>query len=147
MVESVLHLHPALDILVGMARHKSHMQSKLALKKLRLTPQEWELLHQLDPVLKVRSLSWSWLWLLIDCQPFLKATHWMSQSKVPLLHEVIPLINTLTHKLEDMTTDHSLMPAIRSAAAKGLAILHKYYSKSDKSSIYRCTMSLSTILK
>ena len=51
MVESVLHLHPALDILVGMARH--NMQSKLALKKLRLMPQEWELLRQLDPVLKV----------------------------------------------------------------------------------------------
>jgi hypothetical protein len=51
MVESVLHLRPALDLLVGMARH--NMQAKSVLKKLRLTPQEWELLHQLDPILKV----------------------------------------------------------------------------------------------
>jgi hypothetical protein len=82
---------------------------------------------------------------LVDRQPFLKATLRMSQSKVPLLHEVIPLIDTLTHKLEDAVTDHSLMPAVKSAAAKGLAVLHKYYSKSDDSIMYRCAMSSSSI--
>jgi hypothetical protein len=69
----------------------------------------------------------------------------MSQSKVPLLHEVIPLIDALTHKLEDTITDRSLMPAVKSAAAKGLAVLHKYYSKSDDSIIYHCAMSSSSI--
>ena len=127
-----------------MAHH--NMQAKLALKKLRLMLQEWELLHQLDPILKVWAHSWYMLWLLIDHQPFLKATLRMSQSKVPLLHEVIPLIDTLTHKLEDAIIDHYLLPAVRSAAAKGLAVLHKYYSKSDKSIMYRCAMSSSSIL-
>ena len=84
--------------------------------------------------------------MLIDHQPFLKATLRMSQSKVPLLHEVIPLIDMLTHKLENTVTDHSLLPAIKSAAAKGLAVLHKYYSKSDESIMYRCAMSLSSPL-
>ena len=42
MLESVLPLRPALDLLVGMARH--NIQAKSALKKLRLTSQEWELL-------------------------------------------------------------------------------------------------------
>jgi hypothetical protein len=69
----------------------------------------------------------------------------MSQSKVLLLHEVIPLIDMLTHKLEDTITNHSLMPPVKSAAAKGLAVLHKYYSKSDESIMYRCVMSMSNL--
>jgi hypothetical protein len=66
----------------------------------------------------------------------------MSQSKVPLLHEVIPIIDMLTHTLETTVVDRTRMPAIKSAAAKGLAILHKYYSKTDESIMYRCAMSL-----
>jgi hypothetical protein len=84
--------------------------------------------------------------LLIDCQPFLKATLRMSQSKVSLLHEMIPLIDMLTHKLKDAITDHYLLPAIGSAAAKGLTVLHKYYSKSDESIMYRCAISSSSII-
>ena len=70
----------------------------------------------------------------------------MFQSKVPLLHKVIPLIDMLTHKFENAVIDHSLLSAIKSAAVKGLAVLHKYYSKSDESIMYCCAMSLSSTL-
>jgi hypothetical protein len=69
----------------------------------------------------------------------------MSQSKVLLLHEVIPLIDTITRTLEKAITDHSLYPAVRTSAAKGLAILNKYYSKTDDSIMYRCAMSKSSL--
>lgn len=74
-------------------------------------------------------------------QSFLKATERMSQSKVPLLHEVIPLINTITCTLENAIVDQTLYPAVHASAAKGLAVLNKYYSKTDKSIMYYCAMS------
>jgi hypothetical protein len=67
----------------------------------------------------------------------------MSQSKVPLLHEVIPLIDTITRALEKAITNRDLFPAVRASAAKGLAVLNKYYSKTDESIMYRCAMSKS----
>jgi hypothetical protein len=65
----------------------------------------------------------------------------MSQSKVPLLHEVIPLIDTITRALEKAVTNCDLYPAVRASAAKGLFVLNKYYSKTDDSIMYRCAMS------
>jgi hypothetical protein len=65
----------------------------------------------------------------------------MSQSKVPLLHEVIPLIDTITRTLEKAVTNRELYPAVRASAAKGLSVLNKYYSKTDESIMYRCAMS------
>jgi hypothetical protein len=69
----------------------------------------------------------------------------MSQSKVPLLHEVIPIIDAITRTLEKATSDHDLYPAVRASAAKGLSILNKYYSKTDDSIMYRCAMSESVL--
>jgi len=82
------------------------------------------------------------LTLLSFSQPFLTATLWLSQKKTPLLHEVIPVIDLLTNRLEDVSTDAKYLPSIRAGAAKGLAVLNKYYSKTDESVMYRCTMSM-----
>jgi len=62
----------------------------------------------------------------------------MSQSKTPLLYQVIPLIDTLTRTLETASDNKALFPAVRAAAAKGIAILNKYYAKTDESIMYRC---------
>jgi hypothetical protein len=78
--------------------------------------------------------------LLTRVQVFLKATERMSRSKVPLLHEVIPLIDTITRTLEKAVVNRELYPAVRASAAKGLAILDKYYAKTDDSIMYRCAM-------
>ena len=70
----------------------------------------------------------------------------MSQSKTPLLYQVIPLIDTLTRTLETASDNKALFPAVRAAAAKGIAILNKYYAKMDESIMYRCAMSRFIVL-
>ena len=74
-------------------------------------------------------------------QPFLQATLRLSKNKIPLLHEVIPVIDILTDRLDDVSRDMKYLPSIRASAAKGLAVLNKYYSKTDESVMYRCAMS------
>jgi len=70
----------------------------------------------------------------------------MSLSKTPLLYQVIPLIDTLMQTLETAIDNMALFPAVCAAAAKGIAILNKYYAKTDESIMYRCTMSRFIVL-
>lgn len=65
----------------------------------------------------------------------------MSKSDVPLLHEVISLIDALTTHLKNAITDATLLKPVHIAAARGLRMLHKYYSKTDESIMYRIAMS------
>jgi hypothetical protein len=67
----------------------------------------------------------------------------MSQSKTPLLYQVIPVIDALTRMLETARSNKANFPAVRAAASKGMAVLNKYYGKTDESIMYRCTMSKS----
>jgi hypothetical protein len=67
----------------------------------------------------------------------------MSQSGVCLVHEVIPFIDGLTRAMDDVRDDETKHPAVRVAAANGLDVLNKYYSKTDDSHIYRIAMSKS----
>lgn len=61
--------------------------------------------------------------------------------RIPLIHEVIPIMDILTKKIDDSITDTSLHIAVRAAAARGRVILNKYYSKTDESIMYRMGMS------
>ena len=65
----------------------------------------------------------------------------MSKKRIPLLYEVILVINILNEKLEDATENTSLLPSVRARAMKGLAVLNKYYSKTDESIMYQIAMS------
>ncbi|TDL13239.1 hypothetical protein BD410DRAFT_735585, partial [Rickenella mellea] len=73
---------------------------------------------------------------------FLEATNRISKSAVPLVHEVIPLIDKLTDTLAAAVIDESLHTAIRAAMARGVEVLNRYYSKTDDSIMYRCAMVL-----
>lgn len=66
----------------------------------------------------------------------------MSKSHVPLIHEVISLIDTLTAEMEKYkdNKDNLYNPLISAAAARGFAVLNKYYSKTDESVFYRAAM-------
>ena len=66
----------------------------------------------------------------------------LSQKKIPLLHQVIPVIDILTEHLEDISNDSQYLSTIHAGAAKGLAVLNKYYSKTDESVMYWCAMSM-----
>lgn len=52
VIDRALELRPALDFLLGQTKHK--MKKKLT--HLRLSPDEWELLEELKPMLRVCSL-------------------------------------------------------------------------------------------
>jgi len=49
----------------------------------------------------------------------------LSKRNIPLLYEVIPVIDILTEKLEEVSKNKSLLPAVRSSTVKGLAVLNK----------------------
>ena len=43
----------------------------------------------------------------------------ISQSKTPLVHEVIPIFNIIARALDDHADDATLPPAVHMAAARG----------------------------
>lgn len=74
-------------------------------------------------------------------QHFLSATLRISKSRIPLMHEVIPIMDILTHELNLTIQDTNLHIAVRAAAARGRVIMDKYYSRTDESIMYRMAMS------
>ena len=66
-------------------------------------------------------------------------------SDYALVHSVIPYMDILTDLLDSSKDNAALKPIIRCAAARGLQMLNKYYSKTDSSEIYRIAMSKSTL--
>lgn len=75
-------------------------------------------------------------------QLFVLASQHMCQSAVPLLHEVIPIMDLLVDKLEAFIDDKSLHAVIHAAAARSRVVVLKYYSKTDASRMYRIAMIL-----
>lgn len=64
----------------------------------------------------------------------------MQHSNVPLISSVIPGIDRLVCAIDNFKDNTSRHPAVRSAATRGLAILNKYYQKTDESFVYRIAM-------
>jgi hypothetical protein len=116
------------------------------LKHFQLAKQEWELLEKLFPLLEVSMFIWHSIviYFLMYSQVFLIATKQMSQSKTPLIYEVIPLFDIITRALNEYKDDLTLPPVIRIAAARGRTMLNKYYGLTDDSIIYRITMCTSS---
>ena len=80
--------------------------------------------------------------LIFPHQMFLTATKKICQNKVPLIHQVIPIIDIVSKALDEFIDDATLPPAICSAAVHGSLMLNKYYSKTDESVIFRIAMSV-----
>ena len=64
----------------------------------------------------------------------------MSQTNVPLVHQVIPLFDGITRALDDHASNSDYAPAVRMAAARGHTMLNKYYGLTDDSVVYRIAM-------
>lgn len=64
----------------------------------------------------------------------------VSQSRIVLIHQVIPLIDALHDVLLGAMNDTSAHTAVRYAANSALIILNKYYRKTDECDIYRIAM-------
>ena len=55
---------------------------------------------------------------------------------------MIPLFDIITRKLNGFIDDESLRPCVHHAAARGRAMLNKYYGLSDESIMYRIAMRM-----
>ncbi|PBK67360.1 hypothetical protein ARMSODRAFT_860977, partial [Armillaria solidipes] len=117
MIGHGLQLQPVLDALCIKSEHNKSKPPTKRLKYLRLHDVEWTVLQQLHPIFV----------------NFLKAMDRISRSGVPLLHEVIPTMDILMQELEKALKNNSLMPCMRAGVSRGLAIIDKYYSKTDES--------------
>ena len=75
---------------------------------------------------------------------FLEAMIRISQTAIPLIHHVILYIDSLTTRLEKTVANVSLLKPVRAAAARGLRMLHKCYSRTDESIMYCIAMCKSS---
>lgn len=69
------------------------------------------------------------------------ATKKISQSAVPLIHQVIPLIDSITSHFDAVLDSSTTSLAIQHAALRGLLLLNKYYACTDDMIVYRISMS------
>ena len=60
-----------------------------------------------------------------------------SEAEVPLVHEVIPMLEAMEHDLTRVRDSHELPTVIRIAAIAALLIISKYYALTDDNEVYR----------
>lgn len=66
----------------------------------------------------------------------------MSDSKRPLVADVIPLFDIIESQLVALINNVEQPTIVRASAAKARAVMNKYYNKSDDSRMYRLCMSM-----
>ncbi|KAF8960348.1 hypothetical protein BDZ97DRAFT_1905934 [Flammula alnicola] len=91
------------------------------LKQYALTDAQWTLAKQLGEVLEI----------------FQDITLLFSKAEVPLVHEVIPMLEAMEHDLTKIRNSHELPAVIRIAAIAALLIISKYYALTDDNEVYR----------
>ncbi|TFY82246.1 hypothetical protein EWM64_g1767 [Hericium alpestre] len=96
------------------------------LKAYALSAEQWELAEHLADVLLI----------------FQNITDLFSRAEVPLIHEVIPMLEELEHVLDKVYEDFTLPNVIRIAARAALIMVGKYYALSDDNEVYRIAMAM-----
>ncbi|KAF5318504.1 hypothetical protein D9619_011038 [Psilocybe cf. subviscida] len=124
LVTRGIELRPALDRLVMMSDFNK--PGGVRLGRYRLLSDDWDTLEGLLPMLNL----------------LMFATKEISKSKVPLIHDVIPLIDAITSALDEVIDDPIQSLTVRHAALRGVLLLNKYYAKTDDTIIYRIAMIL-----
>ena len=143
VLERGLQMREVLGQLCDMTAFNSSKSGGVQLRRYTINDEEWVILEQLFKLLHVSFITHR-CDRNSDCsrsQPFLYATKIMSKGDYALVHNVIPSMDILTEHLDAFKDDANLKPIIRVAAARGLAIMNKYYSRTDESEIYRISMS------
>ncbi|KAJ3748219.1 hypothetical protein EV360DRAFT_76283 [Lentinula raphanica] len=105
VIERALELRCALYRLLSQGKHK---QGKKPLSLWRLSMEEWDLLKDILPMLKV----------------FHQATKRLSTSGCPLVADIIPVIDLINQRLENLVNDFTKPSIVRASAAK---VLHPKY--------------------
>ena len=66
----------------------------------------------------------------------------MSQSKTPLVHEVVPIFDIITRAHDEHPDDTMLPAAVHMTAARWRTMLNKYYGLTDDSIVYQIAMCM-----
>ncbi len=77
---------------------------------------------------------------------FADITKLFSKASVPLIHEVIPMLEAMEHDLERVVKAKDVPKVIRIAAMAGLQVVSKYYGLTDDSNVYCIAISLSLFM-
>ena len=72
---------------------------------------------------------------------FADGTNHISQLEMVLIHQVIPIIDILTDKLQAIVRNTRMLMSIRHGAQNAIVVLDKYYARTDDSVMYRAAMS------
>ncbi len=139
VLQRALELRPALDLLCDDSDWTPNCKKGIA--KFKLDNDQWLFLEQLEPMLIVHPRLPIFRLLLIMRQMLFLASEHMLKSKFLLIHQVIPLFDSLINKFEDFISNEDLFAGVRAAAIHGRAVICKYYSKTDDSIMYRMAMS------
>jgi len=75
--------------------------------------------------------------LISFLQVFKNVTLKLSQANVPLLHQVIPIIDYIRNELDKVINDESKLLIVRKAAQNAALVLDRYYARTDESVMYR----------
>lgn len=75
--------------------------------------------------------------MITPFQIFQDITNLFSQAEVPLVYEVIPLLEAMEHDLVKVRDAAELPDIIRVAAIAGLLVISKYYALTDDCEVYR----------
>ncbi|KAJ7147415.1 hypothetical protein C8R43DRAFT_889998, partial [Mycena crocata] len=112
-LESHIYFRGPIESLTAVSAHK--------LQSFRLTDPQWQLAKVLNGILTI----------------FDRPTKLFSRKEVPLVHEIIPMIEDLERALIKVENASDLLPVVRVAAHAALLILQKYHSLTDDCEIYR----------
>ena len=66
----------------------------------------------------------------------------MSHAKTPLLHQVIPYMDSLTASLDDFHANTDLNPVVHIAADHGRVVIDKFYGMTDELHLFRMAMRM-----
>jgi hypothetical protein len=69
-----------------------------------------------------------------------------SLAEVPLVHEVIPMLELLEHKMVKVSRDLELSTIVQIAALVALQVIGKYYALTNNNEVYRIAISTSFFL-
>ncbi|KAG2363135.1 hypothetical protein BDR07DRAFT_1283122, partial [Suillus spraguei] len=86
-----------------------------------LTAAQWKLAEHLVPVLEL----------------FNDLTNLFSQSEVPLIYEVVPMLESLEHALDRVYNALTEPAVVHIAAKAALQVVGKYYALTDDNEVYR----------
>jgi len=66
----------------------------------------------------------------------------ISKVNIPLIHQVIPIIDYVHAELDNVINDYSKLAIVRHAAQNAVMVIDKYYACTNESVMYRVAICM-----